>query len=127
MTICLEITEIDVQQVHKRESYKEEGLHLVNDGVAWLLVSVAGTGVYTMPIANKNIITQYENLGRSKAARDIHGIVENRLNYIVDMLEKQKDVKPLYVEQNSSSNLEEVTKLVQAVNAPFMPIVNKTK
>ena len=127
MTICLEITEIDVQQVHKRESYKEDGLYLVNEGVAWLLVSVSGTNVYTIPIANKNIATQYENLGRSKAARDIHGIVENRLNYIVDMLEKQKDIKPLYVEQNSSSNLEEVTRLVQAVNAPFISIVNKTK
>lgn len=90
MTICLEIIEIDVQQVHKRESYKEDGLYLVNDGIAWLIVSVVGTSVCTMAIANKNIIKQYENLGRSKAARDIHGIVENRLNYIVDMLEKKK-------------------------------------
>lgn len=127
MTIELEIKEIDVQQVHKRESYKEDGLHLVNDGVAWLLVSVTSTSVFTMPIANKKIITQYENLSKSTVARDIHGIIEGRLNYIVDMLEKQKDIKPLYVEQNSISNLEEVTRLIQAVNAPFMNVVNKNK
>lgn len=127
MTIELEVNELSTKNVHARESYKEDGLYLVNDEIAWLLVSVIGTSVYTMPIPNKDIIKQYENLGRSKTDIDIYGITENRLNYIVDMLEKQKDIKPLYVEQTSSSNLEEVTKLVQAVNAPFMNIVNKTK
>lgn len=127
MTIELEVNELSTKNVHARESYKEDGLYLVNDEIAWLLVSVIGTSVYTMPIPNKDIIKQYESLGRYKSAKDIHGNTENRLNYIVDMLEKQMDIKPLYVEQPSSSNLEEVTRLVQAVNAPFMNIVNKNK
>ena len=127
MTIELELKELTLKDVHNMESYKEAGIYLVDDGIAWLLVNVDDAGIHSMCIPNKDIIKQYENLGRSKAARDIHGIIENKLNYIVDMLEKQIDIKPLYVEQNSSSNLEEVTKLVQAVNAPFMNIVNKTK
>ena len=127
MTIELEVNELSKKNVHARESYKEDGLYLVNDEIAWLLVSVIGTSIYTMPIPNKDIIKQYESLGRYKSAKDIHGNTENRLNYIVDMLEKQMDIKPLYVEQPSSSNLEEVTRLVQAVNAPFMNIINKNK
>lgn len=125
MQIALELKELSLKDVHNREAYKEAGLHLVNDGVAWLLVNVDDSGIYTIHLQNKDIIKQYENLGRSKAARDIHGIIENRLNYIIDLLERQ-EVKPLAVQSiNTEIDMDKITKLVQSINAPFMNIVNK--
>lgn len=127
MTIELEVKELSTKNVHNRESYKEYGLHLVNDGVAWLLVNVDDSSIHSMCIPNKDVIKQYENLGKHKAARDIHGIVENRLNYIVDILEKQ-EVKPLAVQSiNTEIDIDKITKLVQSINAPFMNVVNKTR
>ena len=116
MKIELELKELSLKDIHNREAYEEAGLHLVNDGIAWLLVNVDDSGIYTIHLQNKDIIKQYENLGRSKAAIDIHGSTENRLNYIIDMLEKQKDIEPLAVQSiNTKIDMDKITKLVQSI------------
>lgn len=125
MQIALELKELSLKDAHNRDAYEEAGLHLVNDGVAWLLVNVDDSGIHTLHLQNKDIIKQYENLGRSKAARDIHSITENRLNYIIELLERQ-EVKPLAVQSiNTEIDMDKITKLVQSINAPFMNMVNK--
>lgn len=125
MQIALELKELSLKDAHNRDAYEEAGLHLVNDGVAWLLVNVDDSGIHTLHLQNKDIIKQYENLGRSKAYRDIHSITENRLNYIIELLERQ-EVKPLAVQSiNTEIDMDKITKLVQSINAPFMNMVNK--
>lgn len=125
MKIELELKELSLKDVHNREAYEEAGLHLVNDGIAWLLVNVDDSVIHTLHLQNKDIIKQYENLGKNKATIDIHGSIENRLEYIIDLLERQ-EVKPLAVQSiNTEIDIDKITKLVQSINAPFMNVVNK--
>lgn len=125
MIIELEIKELTLKDVHNREAYEEAGLHLVNDGVVWLLVNVNDAGIQTIPIPNKDIIKQYEFNSKTRAMEDIKGTISSKLDYILDLLERQ-EVNPLAVQSiNTELDIDKVTKLVQSINAPFMNIVNK--
>lgn len=127
MKIEFELKELNLKDVHNREAYKEDGIHLVNDGVAWLLVNVNDAGIYTMPIPNKDIIKQYESNAKNRCMEDIKGTLYSKLDYIIDLLERQ-EVKPLEVQSvNTELDIDKITKLVQSINAPFMNIVNKTR
>lgn len=127
MTIELELKELSTKNVHDRESYKEYGLHLVNDGVAWLLVNVDDSGIHSMCIPNKDVIKQYEFNAKYRAMEDVKGILYNKLDYIIDLLERP-EVKPLAVQPiNTELDIDKITKLVQSINAPFMNVVNKVK
>lgn len=127
MTIELEVKELSVKDAHNRESYKEIGLHLVNDGVAWLLVNVFDKHVHSICIPNKDVIKQYEFNAKSRCMEDIKGTVYGKLDYIIDLLERQ-EVKPLAVQSiNTELDIDKITKLVQSINALFMNVVNKVK
>lgn len=127
MTIELELKELSLKDTHNREAYEEAGLHLVNDGIAWLLVNVDDTGVHSMVIPNKDVIKQYEFKATSRYMEDIKGTVYGKLDYIIDLLEKQDEI-PLAVQHiNTELDIDKITKLVQSINAPFMNIVNKNK
>lgn len=127
MTIELEVKELSIKDVPNREAYEEAGLHLVNDGIAWLLVNVDDTGVHSMFIPNKDIIKQYEFNAKSRCMEDIKGTIYGKLDYIIDLLERQDDV-PLAVQPiNTELDIDKITKLVQSINAPFMNIINKNK
>ena len=127
MIIELEIKELTLNDVHNREAYEEAGLHLVNDGVVWLLVNVDDAGIHTIHIPNKDIIKQYEFKSKTSAMEDIKGTISSKLDYILDLLERQ-EVNPLAVQSiNTELDIDKVTKLVQSINAPFMNIVNKAR
>lgn len=127
MTIELEVKELSVKDAYNREAYEEAGLHLVNDGVAWLLVNVVDSGIYTIHLRNKDIIKQYEVNAKSRSMEDIKGTLYSKLDYIIDLLNRQDEV-PLAVQPiNTELDIDKITKLVQSINAPFINIVNKVK
>lgn len=127
MKIELELKELSLKDIHNREAYEEAGLHLVNDGIAWLLVNVDDSGIHTLYLRNKDIIKQYEFNAKSRSMEDIKGTLYSKLDYIIDLLNRQDDV-PLAVQPiNTELDIDKITKLVQSINAPFMNIVNKNK
>ena len=127
MKIELELKELVLKDAYNKDNYKEAGLHLVNDGIAWLLVNVEDNMVHTMPIPNKDIIKQYEFNAETRCMEDIKGILENKLNYIIDLLERQDDI-PLAVQPiNTEVDIDKITKLVQSINAPFINTFNKVR
>ena len=127
MKIELELKELSLKDIYNREAYEEDGLHLVNDGIAWVLVNVDDSGIYTIYLRNKDIIKQYEFNAKSRSMEDIKGTLYSKLDYIIDLLNRQDDV-PLAVQPiNTELDIDKITKLVQSINAPFMNIVNKNK
>ena len=119
MRIELEIKELTLKDVYNIEEYKEDGLYLVNDGIAYLLVSVYDKSVYTIPLQNKGIVNQYEAKAKTECIEDIKGMLEHKVNYIIELLEGQKN-EPLVVTSNTELDIDKITKLVQSVNAPFI-------
>lgn len=127
MTIELELKELSLKDTHDREAYEEAGLHLVNDGIAWLLVNVDDTGIHTICMPNKDVIKQYEFNAKSRCMEDIKGTIYCKLDYIIDLLERQDEV-PLAVQPiNTELDIDKITKLVQSINAQFINVINKNK
>lgn len=127
MKIELELKELSLKDTHNREAYEEAGLHLVNDGIAWLLVNVDDTGIHTLHLQNKDVIKQYEFNAKSRCMKDIKNTVYGKLDYIIDLLERQDEV-PLAVQPiNTELDIDKITKLVQSINAPFINVINKNK
>lgn len=127
MIIELEIKEISVDKVHDKGSYQKEGLYLVNDGIAWLLISASKDNIYSMPLQNKDIVMQFENKAKTRCMEDIKGVLEGKLNYIIELVKRQED-KPIAIHHTSAElDIDKITKLVQSVNAPFMNTVNKAR
>lgn len=127
MKIELELKELSLKDTHNREAYEEAGLYLVNDGIAWLLVNVDDSGIHTLHLQNKDVIKQYEFNAKSRSMEDIKGTVYGKLDYIIDVLERQ-DAVPLAVQHiNTELDIDKITKLVQSINAPFINVINKNK
>ena len=122
MTIELEIKELKIDKVHNTESYPKEGLYLVNDGIAWLLVSATNDNIYTMPLHNKDIVKQLEFNAKNRCMEDIKGTIYSKLDYLIGLLERQ-DSKPIAIHNSSEPiDIDKITELIKSVTAPFMPI-----
>lgn len=112
MRVELEIIELNnIKKALDRESYEKEGIYIVNDGLGFLLVSVQESFVSSIAIPNKDILEAYKSEKYAKAQRDLFGIIDSRLDFIVHKLKENK---------SSESNLSEVVEIIKAINEPFI-------
>lgn len=112
MKVELEIIELDsVKKALDRDSYEKDGIYIVNDGIGFLLVVVQADFFNSIALPNKEILGAYKSEKYAKAQRDLFGIIDSRLDFIVNKLKENK---------YSESNLSEVVEIIKAINEPFI-------
>lgn len=91
-TITLKFREIklapgDLYDVSKYTN--GDGLYIVNDGIAHLLVSVVNSVIVSIPLPNRQILDEYARQAKSDAAqceRDILADLERKIKHFETML-----------------------------------------
>jgi len=115
--IKLEFNELEIKpdDLFKPEMYEPNSLNLVNDGIAFHLVSVLGNMVQAIPLQNVDIFKQKID-DSTKCARESYAQdVDRKLKYITEQLNKLED-KP----SNDTFGLDAITKLVAVSQKPEM-------
>jgi len=136
MKITIELEELDLKGkgIFDEAAYPNEGIYLVNDNIAYNIVSKVNGSVYTVPIANKDILKQYIDADTAVACININRDIDNKFDTILDAIKHQPStmvqtlsnilsntetiINSKHESNDSNVNIKDLTHLVAVAQKP---------
>lgn len=124
--MLIEIEEIKIANIDLflPSEYEENSLNLVNDGIAFHLVTCINGIVNLIPLPNKDILKSYANTAGARCKEDTERLLANKLEGLHKMIEgnmtkfidsKREDI---VIPTTQNFNIKDLTELIAVAQKP---------